>query len=365
MSKLSAERAMRVGCAHGATDPPKRSLRRNLCFLTILLAGPVLAQENCGYRLSLFQSSFERGEQPPDMQLPPDSTPVKLSIDFPTDNLVVGSDTIQVHGLYTGPANTGMTVNGVAMANTETRFASYPVKLQSGSNLLTVTASTLDGSPQNVTRTVIYDPQALPDVVFGSDGLGAYAPARAAFALAWRLPAGQTVLTRVQVDYDGDGSFEIDSASVPSVLKHAYDNIGFYTATATLTFDDGDTQTPPVVRSSSTRLVMQSLAATRQTLCKVYYAMKHRLLPGASGITDALRTLDPPLRPEFETLWTDLGSNLASTAAQLGEIVDGQISDTVAELQVAVPDPAVPGEFFGFPLVLRRSGDGVWRISEM
>jgi hypothetical protein len=36
-----------------------------------------------------------------------------------------------------------------------------------------------------------------------------------------------------------------------------------------------------------------------------------------------------------------------------------------AGFQVAIPDPAVAGEFFGFPLVFRRADDGVWRISEM
>ena len=120
-----------------------------------------------------------------------------------------------------------------------------------------------------------------------------------------------------------------------------------------------------MIRSGSAKVLMQTMAFTRQTLCGVYYAMKHRLQPGQSGVPAALRTLAPKLRPEFQTLWTDLGANLPTTANQLGEIVDGQISDTAAEFQVAIPDPAVTGEFFGFPLVFRRADDGVWRISEM
>jgi hypothetical protein len=68
-------------------------MRRLLGLVATPLAAPVLAQENCGYRLSLAQSGFERGDQAPNAQLPSDRTPVTLSIDFPTDNLIVGTDT--------------------------------------------------------------------------------------------------------------------------------------------------------------------------------------------------------------------------------------------------------------------------------
>jgi hypothetical protein len=338
---------------------------KDLALALLLCTSAAQAQENCGYPSSVLKSGFEAGEQPASVPLPPDNTPLTITLDYPSNNQTVGSDTIQIFGSYSGPSNTGIVANNVALPTNATNFASAPLKLLPGGNTITLTATTLDGTPQMITRTVIYDVNQRPDVEFQSAAFADYAPARVPFSLSYRVPVGQTVLTRVEIDYDGDGIFEVDAATPPARLEFAFGTGGFYTATARLSFDDGSTATPLVVRTASAKVLMQTMAFTRQTLCGVYYGMKQRLQPGQSGITAALRTLSPKLRPEFQALWVSLGANLSATANQLGEIVDGQIADTVAEFQVAIPDPAVAGEFFGFPLVFRRADDGVWRISEM
>ena len=338
---------------------------KTLPLCMIFLSNAAFAQENCGYSLSILKSGFENGEQPASAVLPAENTPLVLNLDYPGNNLTVGSDSIQIYGSYTGPSNTGIVANSVALPTNASNFASSPLRLVPGSNTLTLTGSTLDGAPQTITRTIIYDPAQRPDVEFQSAAFADFAPARVAFSLSYRIPLGQTVLTRVEIDYDGDGVFEADAATPPARLEYAFGSGGFYTATARLSFDDGNAGTPLVTRSGSAKVLMQTMAFTRQTLCGVYYAMKHRLQPGQSGIPAALLTLTSKLRPEFQTIWTDLGANLAATANQLGEIVDGQIADTTAEFLVAIPDPAVPGEFFGFPVIFRRADDGVWRISEM
>jgi hypothetical protein len=331
----------------------------------LVWASAAQAQENCGYPSSVLKSGFEAGEQPASVPLPPDNTPLTITLDYPTNNLTVGSDTIQIFGSYTGPSNTGIVANNVALPTNASNFASAPLKLLPGGNTITLTATTLDGTPQMFTRTVIYDVNQRPDVEFQSAAFADYAPARVPFSLSYRIPVGQTVLTRVEIDYDGDGIFEVDAATPPARLEFAFGAGGFYTATARLSFDDGSTVTPLVVRTASAKVLMQTMAFTRQTLCGVYYGMKHRLQPGQSGVPAALRTLDVELRSEFQTIWTDLGANLATTANQLGVIIDGQFSDVTAEMMVAIPDPAVSGEYFGFPVVFRRGSDGVWRISEM
>ena len=333
------------------------------CALAVTTAAS--AQENCGFPVSLLKSGFEAGEQPSMVQLPPDTTPLTFTVDYPANNITIGTDTIQVYGSYTGPSNTGFTVNGAAIVTTAQNFASFAVPLTVGANTITFVGSTIDGSPQTVTRTVTYDPNQAPEVRFLSVASGDFAPARMGFTLTYSLPASQTTLTRVQIDFNGDGTDEIDASTIPASLIYAFESGGFFTATAKLTFDDSNVATPLVVKTSSSKIAMQTMAYTRQTLCAVYYGMKHRLEPGQSGVTAALRTLTTALRPEFQTIWMDLGANLSATANQLGEVVDGQISDTMAEFQVAVPDPAVPGEFFGFPVAFRRGEDGVWRISEM
>lgn len=333
------------------------------CALAVTTAAS--AQENCGFPVSLLKSGFEAGEQPSMVQLPPDTTPLTFTVDYPANNITIGTDTIQVYGSYTGPSNTGFTVNDAVVPTNAQTFASASVPLVLGANTITIVGSTLDGSPQTLTRSVTFDPNLPTPVVFRVLAAGDFAPAIESFTLQTAFPAGQSTITRVQIDFNGDGIDEIDAASIPPVLTFAYESGGFFTATAKITFDDGNAGTATVVRSDSSKIVMQTMAFARQTLCGVYYEMKHRLLPGQSGVSAALRTLTPKLRTEFQPFWTDLGAALSPTAAQLGQIIDGQISDTMAEFQVAVPDLAIPGEFFGFPVAFRRGVDGVWRISEM
>jgi hypothetical protein len=167
----------------------------------------------------------------------------------------------------------------------------------------------------------------------------------------------------VQVDYQGDGSFEVDSTNPAVLLSHAFDAPGVYLANARVSFDDGDPLTALVVREAKYRIHMQSLAYARQTLCGLYYGMKQRLI--ANQIPLALNTLGPRIKPRFQTLWTSLGTNLPTVAARLGQMTIGQISDVSAEFIVSIPNPAVPGEFFGYPVLFTRGTDGVWRIYGM
>lgn len=334
-------------------------------ILALTIPATLLAQENCGYPVSLLRSGFEAGEQPPTVVLQPSNTPLSLDVDGLTQGLNVGTELIQVFGPYTGPLNTGITVNGQAVATTDTRYASSYIRLEPGSNTIDIVATTMDGDTQTISRTINYVSTLLPDIEIIADGYSGFAPARVNFALRYQIPALQTALTRVEIDYNGDGTFEYDAATVPTTLRFDYGVAGDYAALIRLTFDDGNSGTPLEVRTSTARVILETLARTRQTLCFVYYTMKQRLLPGQSGVASALNTLAPTLRTEFEPIWLALGANLGSIASQLGEVAGGRISVTTAEMTVAVPDPAVSGEFFGFPVVLRRSEDGVWRIAEM
>ena len=129
----------------------------------------------------------------------------------------------------------------------------------------------------------------------------------------------------MQVDYQGDGSFVVDSTNAAIPLSYAFDAPGAYLALARVSFDDGDPMTALVMREARYRLQMQSLAFARQTLCGLYYGMKHRLIAGQIPL--ALNTLGPRIRPKFQTLWNSLGANLATVAARLGQMTVGQISD--------------------------------------
>lgn len=131
---------------------------------TLAISSTVLAQENCGYPVSLLQSRFEAGEQPPTVDLQPTNTPLTLGVDGLSNGQNIGTELIQVFGPYTGPVNTGITVNGEAVATTDTRYASGYIKLLPGANTIEIVATTMDGATQTISRTVNYVSTLLPDV---------------------------------------------------------------------------------------------------------------------------------------------------------------------------------------------------------
>jgi hypothetical protein len=276
----------------------------------------------------------------------------------------VQSSSLQIYGTYTGPSNAGFSVNGVRALTNANSFALPRLQLDLGLNTLKFRSATLDGAPTIETRTITYTPPtSAPSVLLAARSPGDYAPVRMPFILATKLPAGQTVITRVQVDYNGDGLFEVDSAS-PVNLEYAYETPGLYAAKARVSFDDGNSATPLVVIEDTTRVLIQSLAFTRQSLCRVYDAMKARL--AQNQITSALNTLAPELRPRFQTVWTQYQSSgaLAQAITKLGPIVDGDLSRNAAELRVAILT-SNPLEVLGYTILFRRDIDGVWRIEWM
>ena len=333
---------------------------KHIIFLLLLCSNAVSAQENCGFPVSLLRSGFEAGEQQPLVVLPIDGTPLSVNIASPTEGDILASDRVQVYGSLTGPANLGVMVNGQLALSNATQFSTRPLVLEPGAQVITVTLTTIDGATVSGIRNITVTPSIGADVALSAATTGGYAPQTIPFNLVTRLPAAQTTIARVQIDYQGDGIFDVDSTNANVGLSYNYDAPGAYLALARGSFDDGDQMTPLVVREGKYRIQMQSLAYARQTLCATYYGMKHRLI--ANQIPLALNTLGTRIRPKFQTLWNSLGANLATVAARLGQMTVRQISDVSAEFIVSIPDPAVPGEYLGFPVLFSRGSDGVWRI---
>jgi hypothetical protein len=338
-------------------------MKHLLLTIGMLITSNTNAQENCGFPLAVLRSGFESGEQQPLVVLPIDGTALSVTITSPNNGEVLGSDRVQVYGNLTGPANVGVLVNGQLALSNATQFSTRPLVLDAGAQVITVTLNTLDGATVSATRNITVTPSLGADVALSAASTGGYAPQTIPFRVDTRLPAAQTTVARLQVDYNGDGTFELDSTSVSAPLSYTFDAPGAYLALARVSFDDGDPITPLVVREGKYRIQLQSLAYARQTLCATYYGMKHRLI--ANQIPLALNTLGPRIRPRFQTLWAGLGANLATVAGNVGQMAIGRISDVSAEFMVSVPDPAVPGEYLGFPVLFTRGTDGVWRIYGM
>ncbi|AVP98912.1 hypothetical protein C7S18_17765 [Ahniella affigens] len=192
---------------------------------------------------------------------------------------------------------------------------------------------------------------------------GDYAPKRIGFKLTTHVPAGQSAISLIEIDFNGDGNFEITTTDAGAPLAFDFTSPSVSLARARVTFDDGNSGTSPVVSESTFRVQMSALAYARESLCNLYYTMKHRLQ--AQDISGALNTVLTQDRADWQSAWQGLGVNLSTAANGLGEVVSGRISSSSADFVVATPDTEHPGDYAGFPLQFKRESTGVWRISEM
>jgi hypothetical protein len=326
----------------------------------LLLVRGAVAQEVCGVSNILLKDGFEDGALPA-YTLPGDATPLSLAISFPPNGATVGSDRVALVGSYTGPPNTGVVAGGRIAANSNTAIVTAPIRLSVGSNVITVQLHTIDGAGPSVSHTLIYDPAAAPRAAITPSRTSAIVPFTNTFSVATK-PGEPLAITRIEVDFDGNGTTDADTAN-PNALTYVYRQPSLFTVTGTVTLDDTDPGTPPVLVAVSTSVLGLHPQQTRFTLCSVFGTMRTRL--AAQNVAGALNVLATALRPQFQALWTDIGAQLPTVASQLGTIVDGRFSPDGAEYVIARPIAGQPGQSRAYRIQFERSDTGVWRISAM
>jgi hypothetical protein len=340
-----------------------------MLLLTSVAAPAIAGSSLCGVApVGVHRSGFETGEVAPPAynpqpSLPSDATPLVLAVHFPTEGVEVGTPTIQVYGAFAGPPNTGVSVNEVPAIQGGTAFLGRSVALEPGFNEIEVRATTSTGATQSIVRTVNYNPDLAPDVQLSSAHAGTYAPFSMRFTVGLRSGLANPEITRIRIDFNGDGTFDVDTTDPSERLSYRYQSPGLYVANAEVTLDDGNPVTPPVVVPAMHRVLGEDLDVTRATLCKAFET--HRSNLAAQQYTAALQVFNADVRPDYQGFIEGLGTNGATVASGLGEIVDGAIGQEFAELKLARPIAGQPGRFHGFPLQFSRDSDGVWRISAL
>lgn len=331
-----------------------------VAIVLVALSQASIAQETCGVSSLLFKDGFEDGGLPA-YTLPPDGTALSLAISFPPNGATVGSERVTLVGTYTGPRNTGVVAGGRIAANSNTAIITSPIRLVAGSNTITVQLHTIDGAGPSVSHTLNYDPATAPRVTIAPSRASAIVPFTNTFSVTTKADETLTI-ARVAIDFDGNGSTDVDTTN-PNSLSFVYRQPGLFTATGSATLDDTDPGTPPVLVPISTNVLALHPQQAKLTLCSVFGTMRTRLT--AQNVAGALNALTPGLRPEFQALWSDLGPQLPTAAAQLGTIVDGRLSPDAGELILARPVPGQPHSSRAYRVQLEIGENGVWQISAM
>lgn len=294
--------------------------------------------------------------------LPAETTPLALSVDHPADGAAVSEESLDIHGTFRGPPNTGIAVNGAAALQGDGQFLAHRLRLKPGKNVISVVLTAASGQTQAVSRTVTYTPAAAI-AGFRSAHAGDYVPFDLRFTVSVPPDSSHQVIRDVKLDYDGDGVLEVDASTVPERPAHQYLDTGLKKATLRLTLADSAAALPDVVFTSTLHMMGEDLDQTRQTLCHVVETFRDHLR--AHDYRSAIATFSAHARPTYEGFLMGLGENGAKVADGLGDIVDGTIGTDFAELTLARPIPGNPGNFHSYALQLVRDSDGVWRIASL
>lgn len=278
---------------------------------------------------------------------------ISVKIASPSTGTSVNTNTVLVSGNFDGPTNTGVTVNGViAQAFGKQFFAAVP--LVSGDNTLEARATSPDGATVTDIVTVINTtpagapPDAIQVVASPQSGI---APLTVKFTVS---NSSEDPIQKIEVDFDGDGTFDATSTSADTPIEHVYAAPGSFQAKIQVTEGTG------TLHTATHLIVVSRFDDVEQMLRSVYTGMLDHLRAG--DIDRALAAITGTSQEKYKAIFTALKPNLATVVDKLGTIERTTISQDFAELMVVREKN---GERRAYFIYFLRSEDGVWRIESM
>lgn len=337
-----------------------RTPRIGLCILLLSATTLASADETCGLQNVVYDSIFKNGF---DVPLPASgdlgpalgtvSVPVfgvtpTIAITDPAPGVNVSFRSIAVVGTYTGPAATGVSINGVPAVVENGAFVVPQVALVSGTNTVQATVTTLDGLTATTQVAITYTP-ASTGIGLAADVSNGPVPISVGFNVV--VPPAVAVQS-FTFNY-GDGSPPY-TGSIASLPRHTYTTAGVYKPLATIV----DTQSHTY--QATTGVGIYSVPHIRSQVCSVYAYLRARLTAGDA--TGALKVFDENARTRYNDFLTAPATNLPTVAATLGTLAAGIFTPTFAELtSVRFQNNMLEGATVRFS----QGRDGVWRIESM
>jgi len=324
-------------------------------MLALLVVGWVapLAAQTCGVLPNPISRSSVESTDPlvfPDVRpvpLPDPGTALSLSLD-PLPDPLIADQAIALGGSYAGPPGTAVTVDGRAARMDSGRWWLPYVGLEPGLNTVRIVAATHSGERIEETLSINSDPALTPLPRLEVERAEAFLPV--ALSLRLHLPTDAAV-SEVRADLDGDGQFDYVGPPMPTLDKTLL-RPGPFVARVEL----HQAGAPPAHLSLAG--VVPRVGLTRVTLCQLLERLRDHLKAG--DIEAALALLHPELHDVYRPLWQDLGASLPALADALGEVADGSLGFSEAELIVLREEG---GLRVGYPVQFSRDREGLWKIS--
>src|SRR5205814_327905 len=185
------------------------------------------------------------------------------------------------------------------------------VPLQTGQNVLSVTATTPDG--QTATSAVIVTRNGQAAFTVAVTPASGMVPFTSGVLITNR---GNATFQRIELDFNDDGTPELTlSPTTTSTIVQAftYQNPGNYTLRVTV-FDASNN----VLYLTRRKIVAIDPVDMTVRATAVYNGMLAQLAQG--NVSGALNSITSTMRPKYQAIFNQLGASLPSAVSQLGSI---------------------------------------------
>lgn len=275
-------------------------------------------------------------------------TSLQVNVISPIQAATVTSNTVNVVGTFAGPLNTGITVNGIAASLSGNKFAALNVPLEEGANTLTIVATTLDGLTVTKTLSVTragsspYRAETFP-----SAGI---APLEVQFSIE---NLDTDPITRIDVDFEGDGSVDFTTTDATGEIRHTYRHPGVFEATLAVANSVGS-------RVEKVVVVVQDPTHVDQLFNALWKGMNDALI--AKDKAKALGYLNTAARTKYAPVFEELMPYFSGIVTSYSLLQRVNVSEDIGEYAV---NRLIDSKNSLFLIYFLKDVDGIWRIDSM
>lgn len=271
-----------------------------------------------------------------------------LTITEPAANAVLSGDTVIVRGTYGGPANSGVSVNGVVAAVDRNNQYFAQVPLASGANTLTATITTPDGTTGTNRVTVTSDgvPAAMPVDISTTD-LEGIAPFVVTFSVS------NPTVASVVVQLNGEPPITV-AANGTAEMQFSFPGAGVFPMTITATDSQNVTTSRTYLVSASDTVQMDQIAAA------VWNGMNEALIAGDKNA--AMTSLNKAAQAKYGPVFDALMPTYSSIVTSFSPLQRGTLAADYAEYAI---NRTIDGIDRLFLIYFVKGADGVWQLDSM
>lgn len=274
---------------------------------------------------------------------------VSVKIESPLHGASLSSGQAIVSGRFNGPFNTGVTLNGQAAVVSGTQFwANIP--LAPGPNTLTAVATAPSGLTAQHAITVNLNRTTPDPLTITADPQSGVGPLTARFTVGYSGPA----ITRIQVDYDGDGTVDFSTTDPAALIEHVYSQPGVYQAKVTITDAQNGTH------SQTLAIVVHDAQQMDRLFIALWDGMNSALVAG--DVNRASSYLNESAKRKYQPVFQALLLHMPQIIGSYSPLKRLSITESIGEYAVVRP---YNGQNRVYLIYFLKDTDGVWRVEGM